>query len=145
MKRSDISEIRRENLRLQIERHGATKLASMLGYRQPSFLTQMAGPNPSRDITEKTARRFEQDLNLELGALDLPLGSDMSGPQAATLAQSAEMVTDVVRLVGAICEAEGVELSMMKFADVVALAYVDTAEHGAARPDRIKQIVRLLK
>lgn len=61
----ELSEIRRINLRKMMESEGALKLAGRLGYRQSSFLSQMAGPNPTREITEKTARAYEKQLGLE--------------------------------------------------------------------------------
>ena len=142
-----IADIRRQNLRSLIEIHGATKLATMLGYRAPSFLSQMAGPNPTRDITESTARSFEERLGLEKESLDV-MQVDPSAAAPATPASTADidLVADIIRMVGKICADEQVELPNMKFADVVALAYVDTMEHSATpRPDHIKQIVRLLK
>lgn len=139
------TEIRRERLRSLIEQSSVSKLSSQLGYRQPSFLSQMAGPNPTREITEKTARSFEKKLGLPNGALDLPL--DSAAPASAAPARSdTALVADVIRMVGSIAAGEQVDLPPLKFADVVALAYVDTMEHGATpRPEHIKQIVRLLK
>jgi hypothetical protein len=51
--------------------YGWTELAKRLSYRQPSFLVQMGGPNPTREVTEKSARRFERDLGLPVGSLDV--------------------------------------------------------------------------
>jgi hypothetical protein len=62
---------RRSNLRRLANTYGWTELAKRLGYRQPSFLVQMAGPNPTREVTEKSARRFEIDLGLPEGSLDV--------------------------------------------------------------------------
>jgi hypothetical protein len=41
-----IKEIRRSNLRALIAKTTAVKLAAQLGYRQSSYLSEMAGPNP---------------------------------------------------------------------------------------------------
>jgi hypothetical protein len=62
---------RRTNLRRLAGTYGWTELAKQLGYRQPSFLVQMAGPNPTRPVTEKSARQFEIDLGLPAGSLDV--------------------------------------------------------------------------
>lgn len=149
----DITELRRSKLRHLMKLHGTGKLANMLGYSQPSFISQMAGPNPTRELTEKTARRFEQQLNLAPGFFDEPFPmveeDDVPAPPAPA-AQPAPgdtaLVAEVIRLVGSISAGEAVTLPPMKFADVVALAYVDAAEHGGKpREDHIKQIVRLLK
>jgi hypothetical protein len=142
------TEVRRERLRALIQKSSVSKLATQLGYRQPSFLSQMAGPNPTREITEKTARRFERDLKLPDGYLDQPLEAEAAPKQETNGEAPAEtaLVADVIRLVGNICSGEDITLPPMKFADVVALAYVDTMEHNKRpRPDHIKQLVRLLK
>lgn len=66
-----IYDLRRNNLRLLIEDcHGSKNLAVRLGLSNPSFLSHLAGPNPQRVVTEKTARRFELALNLEDGWMD---------------------------------------------------------------------------
>jgi hypothetical protein len=140
-----LTEIRRENMRALIEKHGAGKLSAKLGYSQPSFLSQMCGPNPTRDITEKSARRYETLLKLPAGYLDTMHGEE-SAPQPEKPAADPNMVADVIRLVGSICASEEVNLPPMKFAEVVALAYLDTVEHDQTpREDHIKQVVRLLK
>lgn len=142
-----IAEIRRERLRQLIEKHGVSNLATMLGYRQASYLSQMAGPNPSRNISEKTVRNFEAKLDLPSGALDEPvLREEEKTVEVVQQPTDTALVADVIRMVGNICATEKVELSPMKFADVVALAYLDAVEHNRTpRPDHIMQIVRLLK
>jgi len=143
-----IAEIRREHLRYHMKKAGASNLSATLGYRQPSFLSQLAGPNPTREITEKTARSFEERLGLPSGSFDQPIDAPTQPEQvdAPSVAANTELVADVIRLVGNIVASENIELPPAKFADVVALAYVDTVEHNSTpRPEHIKQIVRLLK
>lgn len=145
----NIADIRRENLRALIKKHGSGKLSKMLGYRQPSFLSQLAGPKPNREVTEKTARRFEVELKLPTGTLDQPLPADGAASDAAMPAAThpdISLVANVIKLVGQIAAGEGVTLPPVKFSDVVALAYVDTMERGGVpRPEHITSIVRLLK
>lgn len=146
------NEIRRERLRELMSQHGATQLANLLGYTQASFLSQMAGPNPTRDVTEKTARRYAEKLGLPPQYFERPFFDEVTS-RAETKAEADDaaasnvaLVADVIRLVGAICSTEKVELPAVKFADVVALAYVDTMEHQRTpRPEHIKQIVKLFK
>ena len=145
-----INEIRLANLRALMEEHGATNLAVELGYSQPSFLSQMAGPTPSREITEKTARKFEKSLGLETGYFDRPLPPDhedsVIGSGSVEIAPKIGHVVDLVRLLGAIYIEEEVVLVADKFAEVFSLAYTDAMEHGITpRPDYIRQLVRLLK
>ena len=54
-------------------------------------------------------------------------------------------MAEVIRMVGRTLEAEGVKPSADKFADVVALAYLDTIANGAPREGHVKQLARLLK
>lgn len=146
----NINDIRVARLRALSAKHGQANLATMLGYAQGSFLSHMLKENPERDVSEKTARRFERALGLEPGTLDQPLppepGEETTPPPAVTADDNTALVADVIRLVGTIQSEENVELPPKKFADLVALAYLDSIEHDRTpRPDRIKQLVRLLK
>lgn len=161
-----VNETRRKNLRAIIEKQGGvSKLARLMGYSNPSFLSQMAGPKPTREITEKSARKLESAMGLSAGALDrdetvYPGGEANSIPPEAgaapaparqtpgtapALQGSAALVAEVVRLVGGACEAERVTPSMSKFADVVALVYQDAM--GGSRPteEKARMLARLLK
>jgi hypothetical protein len=145
-----LSEIRRANIRRLIpdRRGAASELSRALGYKNPSFLSQMIGPEPSRDVTENFARRVEEVLKLAPGSLDKPdftaasaQAENPAPPDDATVA----LVADVIRLVGAAVEEAGVTVAPTKFADLVALAYVDSMEHGASRPEHVKRLVRLVR
>ena len=160
MSSTTLPDIRRENLRkLMTETDGPTALAKRLGYTNGSFLVQMAGPNPMRQVTEKTARRFEKTLRLPSGWFDEPRGNPTLAKPAKTApaghtpaptspagAMSAQQVADVIRLVGVVLDAEQVQLPPIRFADIVALAWEDTVEHsGTARPEYVRQLVKLVK
>lgn len=140
-----IAELRRENLRALIEKHGGvSRLAEKLGYASPSFLVQQAGPNPTREVTEKSVRKFERALGLPEGYLDRPPEAQ---EQAPTGPASPEVIGDVIRLVGALMQNESIPVpSAQRFTDVIALAVMDTLEHGGVpREGHIRQVVRLLK
>lgn len=148
------SDNRRENLRRLIDEHdGPKELALKLGYRNASFLVQMAGPNPTRDVTEKSARSFEQKLGLEDGSLDWP--PEGKKPTKATASRNAaspilstdtSLTLDVIKLVGQVSEEQGINLPPMKFADVVALAISDAAETGKSpSKEHLKRLLALLK
>lgn len=143
---TQLAEVRRENLRRLIaERGGANALAKALGYTNASFISQMCGPKPMREVTEKTARSFEAKLGLASGTLDRASGSTAS-PVAALSPSEVPLTVDVIRLVGKVLEDEGMQLGPMRFADVVALALTDTVEHGGKpRPEMIRSVVKLLK
>lgn len=141
----NIAEVRRNNLRYLMEQHSATKLATMLGYRQSSFLSQMAGPNPTREVTEKTARAFEKQLELPPGAFDTPMG-EPAKPEQQSAQEMVAMVLEATRTLGRVCETEAVNLPSSKFADLLVLILQDTMEKGGAvREDRTRQLVSLLK
>lgn len=139
-----IADIRRTNLRTLIEQHGGvSRLSEKLGYSSPSFLVQQAGPNPSREVTEKSARRFEQKLGLPTGTLD----QDPAQAQQASVAINTGVISDVIRLVGTLMAREQVPVpAPERFADLLALAVTDTLEHGGVpRESHIRSVVRLLK
>lgn len=50
---------------------GPQSLALKLGLANPSFISHLAGPNPTRTVTEKAARKIEGDLGLEPLWLDV--------------------------------------------------------------------------
>lgn len=132
-----IEQTRRANLRkLVADSCGPTLLAQRLGYRNPSFIVQMTGPSPIRDVSEQTARRIEASLGLP------PLTLDREEQPAA----DSSLVVDVIRAVGSTLESENISLPPSRFADLVALAYLDATEHSnRTRADHIKALVRLLK
>jgi len=67
-----VLEVRRANLRKLIPQWGgAVAIAMKLGHAGGAFITQMAGPNPSREISEKQARKIEARLDLQRGWLDM--------------------------------------------------------------------------
>lgn len=142
---SDLAGIRRDNLRKLASQHGGKSLAQMLGQGQSSFISQMAGPNPTREVSEKTVRMLEVELNLAVGTLDRPIGSQPE-EKPVSAEQNIAMVSAVIRSIGNICIDESVELPTNKLTDIIALAIIDAMEHeGNLREDHIRQVVRLLK
>ncbi|CAB3624585.1 hypothetical protein [Achromobacter pestifer] len=49
---------------------GPVALADKLGFDQ-AWMSQLIGKNPSRNITERTARKIETTMALPIGSLDL--------------------------------------------------------------------------
>lgn len=137
-----MTEIRRENLRAVVEKNGGvTKVSKVLGYTNASFLSQQIGPNPTREITEKSARAYEQKLGLPVGTLDGR--AEVSAPATAG---DLSLVATTITLVGSVLKTEAVETSIDRFAQIVALALQDAAEHGGhPREGRIRDVVKLLK
>ena len=66
-----VYDIRRLNLRSVMGQWGGpTSLAKKLGHTNGSYLAQLIGPNPSREISEKVAREIETKLALPSNWLD---------------------------------------------------------------------------
>lgn len=138
--RNDI-EHRRINLRELIEQWGGPgALGEKLGYQKGSFLVQMAGPHPTREVSERTARKIEATLGLPKGWMDEP----HDGDRQAASAVSIDVVADTIRMVGQACEDSGLKLTPSKFADLVAMVYVDAMEAGAGKP-RQSYALRLIQ
>lgn len=140
---------RLENLRHLIdEAGGSSNLAKKLGYSNASFLVQMAGPNPMRSITEKTARKFEEQLGLSSGWLDMPHGdqSESKQPVLHEPVASVDEIVDLIKMVGKVLDEENVTLPAVKFADLVAFALVEPqASRKIADMDQIRRVVLLMK
>lgn len=135
---------RRENLRRLIEQWGGVgSLATKLGYANARYLVQMAGPNPTRPITEKNARKFEVTLGLEPGWLDRNV--ENTRKQKGQSDVDVEQVTVVVHLCGALCEELPVRLAPTKFAEVVALVYQDALRRGEVDSDLARRVIQLAK
>lgn len=129
-----MQEIRRENLRrLSVQWGGVGKLAEKLGYANASFLVQMCGPHPIREVTERTARRVEETLELPRGWLDQPVHEDPGTPDLVSLVRA---VAD------ALTEAD-MTVTPAKFADIVAVVYKHTGQ--TVDNKHIKSVVALLK
>lgn len=133
---------RRANLRQLVEQWGGPKpLSVKLGYSNASFVVQMAGPNPTREVTEKTARKIEQTLGLPPGWLDSPPGANHG---LASVDMS--LIASVIRVVAQTAEDEGVHLSPIKLGDLVAVIYADAETHGnTIRPSFVQQVLKLIK
>src|SRR5256885_11273821 len=146
MKGNKQNDVRRNNLRTLIQQHdGPAALARRLGYRNGAFLVQMAGPNPTRPVTERTARGFEQKLGLPAGWLDRAESPPLAAATQSGPVDSA-LVTEVLRLVAESCETMGVTLAHARFADVVALLYTEAIEEQRLpRAEHVQRLVNLLK
>lgn len=65
--------VRLANLRRLVEmtEGGAAELARVMGHANRSFISQLSGVNPTRKITEKTARNVETAMGLPAGWMDI--------------------------------------------------------------------------
>jgi len=129
---------RRENLRNLVNAwKGPLALAKKLGYANAAFIVQMAGPNPTRLVSERTARMIEASLDLGREYMD----------RRPSAVEEVEMNTDLlhecVRVVTQVCEDEKVKFSPGKFADLVTLAYTEAVANGGnLKLDQLKKIIK---
>lgn len=155
-----ISNYRRENLRRLIKENGGPlALATKLGYTNSSFLVQMVGPSPIREVSERTARSYEKQLGLDTMSLDKEVDVTVYDSTRTMTSRRRNLPADkvpdtmsvsdigkLIQMIGAICESEEVNLPQAKFADIITLVLVDAAAHGnAPREEYICQLVRLTK
>lgn len=135
----DVYEIRRTNLRLLIDQWGGPKpLAKKLGYRKASFMVQMAGPHPTRGVTERTARRIEKVLELPDGWMDKEV-------ETGTVASvNNAFVQTVIQTVAQEAEDSGIKLSPAKLSNIVFMVLEDSEGSNTIRPEYIKQLLQLM-
>jgi hypothetical protein len=133
-----VYEARRGNLReLMKVWGGPTSLAKKLGHSNGSYLAQLAGPNPSREISEKVAREIEATLGLALGWMD----SEHSGNTRIddeALAECVRATTTAVREVK-------LKLKPDVFGTLVGLVYDHYRLVGRIDEPYIAKLVRLLR
>lgn len=140
---ADTQETRRLNLRRLVTEHeGMTKLAARLGLKAPAYISQLLADPPYREITEKTARKWEKVLGLPEGHMDGPpraYGAARAEPlNAALLAQTIEVVTEALA-------AAKVMLTPAKLGELVAMQYGDALATGKVDAARVQTIVSLIK
>ncbi len=132
-----VYETRRENLRgLMTQWGGPTSLAKKLGHSNGSYVAQLVGPNPSREISEKVARDMEAKLGLPLGWLDQEHAGNGRQVDEATLSAC-------VRAVAAAIRDAGLAPSPDVYANLVSLAYEHTKLTGRVDEPFITKLVRL--
>jgi hypothetical protein len=139
---TDVYEVRRENLRKLIEQWGGPKaLGIKLGYKNASFLVQMAGPNPNREITEATSRKIEQTLDLPAGWMD-----QVQAGIAAPVPVDHTLISRAIKAVVSTADDMHVTMEPNKLGDVVSLVYDDAETNGGTiRADFVRRILQLLR
>lgn len=127
---------RRDNLRSLIRTWGGpTSLAKKLGHSNGSYLAQLAGPSPSREVSEKVAREIEGKLALPTGWLDQEHGESRMVDD--------EALSACVRAVAAALRDAGHRATPDQMADLTALAYEHVKLTGRVDESFIQKLVRL--
>lgn len=128
-------DIRRTNLRQLVKQWGGpSSLARKLGHSNGSYLAQLAGPRPSKEVTEKQARSIEQRLDLPAGWLDRKNPTLRSEPDTAAIVEIVACVHDA---------AGGTKLARDKFAEIVQLAYEYAQHTGHVDQQVVSRLVKL--
>ena len=129
----DVHKRRLDNLRALIrEWGGPTSLSKRLGYSNPTYLVQLAGPNPSRPLWERSARAIEKKLGLP----DLWFDKNEDVQPSALDAKLLRQVVDVVLQH---------KLPSDKAADIIALLYEDAKKNNAISLDLAARLVALVR
>lgn len=134
-----VYEIRRANLRALAKQWGGpTSLAKKLGHANGSYLAQLMGPHPSREISEKTAREVETKLGLPVAWLDAEHPETGARVDDTALAECVRAVAAVLRDAGRRPEPE-------RYASLVQLAYDRLRLTGRVDEAFISQLVNLMR
>ena len=93
--------IRRENLRTLLrEEGGPTALAKKLGHANGSYVAQLIGPRPSREISEKVAREVELKFKLPTGWLDQDHTGKAKPDEDANISECVHAVATAIHKAG---------------------------------------------
>lgn len=134
-----VYDTRRENLRgLMTQWGGPTSLAKKLGHSNGSYVAQLVGPNPSREISEKVARDMEGKLGLPIGWLD----QEHTGKAKAV---DEEALSVCVRAVAAALRDANLRPDPDKYATLVALAYEHAKLKGGVDETFITKLIGLTR
>lgn len=147
-KNAKLIAIRRSNADKAIANAGgAAKVAKVMGYKNASYLSQLFGPNPTRDPSERFMRRLEVALGLDDRSLDRDVMA--VAHQATTgplISWNAPLLNQVMLLVGRIADEETVTLSIDRLAALTCMGYEDAAESsGQVREGKLRQVIQLLR
>lgn len=134
-----IYDTRRVNLRSLIGQWGGpTSLAKKLGHANGSYIAQLAGPRPSRDVSERTAREIESRLRLPVGWMD------QDHPSGGTHLND-EALADVVRAVATEIRDVDLRLTPSQYATIVQLVYDNAKTFNRIDPIFIGKLIGLAR
>lgn len=117
---------------------GPTSLAKKLNHSNGSYVAQLAGPHPTRDVSEKTAREVEQKLQLPDGWMDRKHKGPPGQPDTGTL-------IDIIATVRDTLDAEGVKAQRAKVEELVNLVYEHAQVEGAVDTSYLRRLIKLMK
>lgn len=135
-----IQRIRRERLKAVLEEQGgAAHVARKLGQAGPSYLGQLlAGKRP---ITEKTARKLEEQMGLAYRALDEEPGAGHLPFEGI----DGTLMTECAYAVAKALDAAGITITATRVADMIIAVYEHSAAGGAVDAEYVTRMVARLK
>lgn len=134
-----VYDTRRENLRRLIGQWGGpTSLSKKLGHANGSYVAQLAGPRPSREVSEKVAREIERKLGLPIGWMDRE--QEGGGPHLDDAA-----LTEVVRAVATCLRDAGLRPGPEAYATLVQLTYDRVKLTGQVDESYIIKLIELTR
>jgi hypothetical protein len=134
-----IYDTRRDNLRALIGQWGGpTSLSKKLGHSNGSYIAQLAGPRPSREVSEKVAREIEQKLGLPVAWMDQdhPAGGQQLND---------ETLTECVKAVATCLRDAGLRPGPDAYATLVQLVYDRVKLTGRLDEQHIQKLTTLLR
>ena len=134
-----VYETRRQNMRALIGQWGGpTSLSKKLGHSNGSYIAQLAGPRPSREVSEKVAREIEAKLGLPAAWLDRdhPAGGQQLNDE--TLAECVQAVATCLRDAGLRPDPE-------MYGTLVQLVYDRAKLTGSLDEPYIYKLIKLLR
>lgn len=136
---NSVFDVRRENLRQLMKTWGGpTSLAKKLGHSNGSYVAQLAGPNPSREVSEKVAREIEHKLGLSIGYLD-------QAHERSTAKLNDQALTEVVRAVATVLRDANLRPDPDTYGTLVQLAYDRAKLTGQVDESYIQKLTTLVR
>jgi hypothetical protein len=139
-----VYETRRQRLRQLITEHGGPlPLAKALGLFGSSYLVQLAGPNPRREVSEKFARKIEHALRLPAGWMDESPSPLQRAAEAPATYRTERTIAEAAGAVLAYLDARGRRLDPETIGALIDIVHA----HGTspALLDRLLSLIDLLK
>lgn len=136
---TSVFDTRRANLRALVRQWGGpTSLSAKLGHANGSYLAQLAGPHPRKEVSEKAARAIERKLELPDGWMDRKHAAAPAQPSTATLVELVALATDIAAT-------QGTRVSREKLAELVTLAYEHSQLTGSIDTGYLTRLINLTR
>lgn len=134
-----IYDTRRANLRNLITQWGGpTSFSKKLGHSNGSYVAQLAGPHPSREISEKVAREIESKLGLPIAWMDQDHANGGHHLDDQALSECVRAVATVLRDVGLRPDPE-------TYATLVQLTYERSKLTGRVEENYVQKLIQLIR